>query len=124
MIPKCLYAYPEAASIGLTEEEAVKEYGEVNIGKFPFMACGRSIATGNSEGMVKIISEKKYGEILGVHILGPHATELIHLGAMAMRHEIGVEAIKEMIFAHPTFSEAFSEAVLDTYGEAIHMIKG
>jgi dihydrolipoamide dehydrogenase len=124
MIPKCLYAYPEAASIGLTEEEAVKEYGEVNIGKFPFMACGRSIATGNSEGMVKIISEKKYGEILGVHILGPHATELIHLGAMAMRHEIGVEEIKEMIFAHPTFSEAFSEAALDTYGEAIHMIKG
>jgi dihydrolipoamide dehydrogenase len=123
MIPRCLYAYPEAASIGLTEEEAVKEHGEVNIGKFPFMACGRSIATGLSEGMVKIISEKKYGEILGVHMLGPHATELIHLGAMAMKHEIGVEEIKEMIVAHPTFSEAFSEAALDTYGEAIHMIK-
>jgi dihydrolipoamide dehydrogenase len=73
--------------------------------------------------MVKIISENKYGEILGVHMLGPHATELIHLGAMAMRHEIGVEEIKEMIVAHPTFSEAFSEAALDTYGEAIHMIK-
>lgn len=124
MIPNCLYAHPEAASIGLTEEEAVKEYGEVNIGKFPFMACGRSIATGNQEGMVKIISEKKYGEILGVHILGPHATELIHLGAMAMRYEIGVDGIKEMIFAHPTFSEAFFEAALDTYGEAIHMMKG
>jgi dihydrolipoamide dehydrogenase len=123
MIPRCLYAYPEAASIGLTEEEAIKEHGEVAIGKFPFMACGRSIATGLSEGMVKIISEKKYGEILGVHMLGPHATELIHLGAMAMRHEIGVEEIKEMIVAHPTFSEAFSEAALDTYGEAIHMIK-
>ena len=124
MIPKCLYGYPEAASIGLTEEEATKEYGEVQIGKFPFMACGRSIATGNLEGMVKIISEKKYGEILGVHILGPHATELIHLGTMAMRHEIGVEEIKEMIFAHPTFSESFLEAALDTYGEAIHMMKG
>ena len=124
MIPKCLYAYPEAASIGLTEEEAIKEHGEVNIGKFPFMACGRSIATGLSEGMVKIISEKKYGEILGVHMLGPHATELIHLGAMAMKHEIGVEGIKETIFAHPTFSEAFFEAALDTYDEAIHMMKG
>lgn len=123
MIPKCLYADPEAASIGLTEEQATKEYGEVQIGKFPFMACGRSIATGLSEGMVKIISEKKYGEILGIHILGPHATELIHLGAMAMRHEIGVEEIKEMIVAHPTFSESFLEAALDTYGEAIHMIK-
>jgi dihydrolipoamide dehydrogenase len=123
LIPNCLYAYPEAASLGLTEEEAKSEYGDVAIGKFPFMACGQSIASGNQEGMVKIISEKKYGEILGVHILGPHATELIHLGAMAMRHEIGVEEIKQMIFAHPTFSEAFFEAALDTYGEAIHMTK-
>jgi len=124
MIPNCLYAYPEASSIGLTEEEAIQEYGEVNIGKFPFMACGRSIAMGNPEGMVKIISEKKYGEILGVHIFGPSATELIHLGAMAMKHEIGAEEIKEMIFAHPTFSEAFWEAALDTDGGAIHMMKG
>ena len=124
LIPNCLYAYPGAASIGLTEEEAANQWGEVNIGKFPFMACGQSIATGNQEGMVKIISEKKYGEVLGVHMLGPHATELIHLGAMAMKHEIGVEEIKQMIFAHPTFSEAFFEAALDTYGEAIHMMKG
>jgi dihydrolipoamide dehydrogenase len=123
LIPNCLYAYPEAASLGLTEEEAKSEFGDVAIGKFPFMACGQSIATGNQEGMVKIISEKKYGEILGVHILGPQATELIHLGAMAMRHEIGVEEIKQMIFAHPTFSEAFFEAALDTHGEAIHMTK-
>jgi dihydrolipoamide dehydrogenase len=124
LIPNCVYSYPEAASIGLTEEEAKNEFGDVAIGKFPFMACGQSIATGNQEGMVKIISEKKYGEILGVHILGPHATELIHLGAMAMKHEIGVEEIKQMIFAHPTFSEAFFEAALDTHGEAIHMTKG
>ena len=123
-IPICLYSYPEAASIGLTEDEAKKERGEVRVGKFPFMACGRSIAAGNQEGMVKIISEKRYGEVLGVHILGPHATELIHLGAMAMRHEIGVEDIKQSIFAHPTFSEAFFEAALDTSGEAIHMMKG
>ena len=123
-IPICLYSYPEAASIGLTEDEATKERGEVQVGKFPFMACGRSIATGDQEGMVKIISEKRYGEVLGVHILGPHATELIHLGAMAMKHEIGVEGIKQSIFAHPTFSEAFFEAALDTSGEAIHMMKG
>jgi dihydrolipoamide dehydrogenase len=124
LIPICLYSNPEAASIGLSEEEAKKEWGEVNIGKFPFMACGQSIATQNQEGMVKIISEKKYGEVLGVHILGPHATELIHLGAMAMKHEIGVEGIKEMIFAHPTFSEAFFEAALDVSDQAIHMMKG
>lgn len=124
LIPICLYSNPEAASIGLSEEEAKEEWGEVAIGKFPFMACGQSIATQNQEGMVKIISEKKYGEVLGVHILGPRASDLIHLGAMAMRHEIGIEGIKEMIFAHPTFSEAFFEAALDTYGEAIHMMKG
>lgn len=124
VIPICLYGNPEASSIGLTEEEAVREYGEVQVGKFPFMACGRSIAEGTQEGMVKIVSEKRYGEVLGVHILGPMATELIHLGAMAMKYEIGVEEIKELIFAHPTFSEAFFEAALDTYGEAIHMMKG
>jgi dihydrolipoamide dehydrogenase len=123
-LPRCLYAYPEAGSVGLTEEEALKEYGEVTVGKFPFMACGRSIATGKSEGMIKIISEKKYDEVLGVHILGPRATDLIHLGAMAIKYEIGVEGIKEMIFAHPTFSEAFFEAALDISDQAIHMMKG
>lgn len=122
-IPICLYGYPEAASIGLTEEEARKQFGEIKIGKFPFMGCGRAVAVSEQEGMVKIISDPKYGEILGVHILGPGATEIIHLGAMAMRHEIGVEEVNQTLFAHPTFSEAFFEAGLDTYGEAIHMIK-
>ncbi|MGQ9777777.1 MAG: dihydrolipoyl dehydrogenase [Thermodesulfobacteriota bacterium] len=123
-IPICLYGYPEVSSVGVTEEEALKKYGDIQIGKFPFMACGRAISEGNQEGMVKIISEKKYGEVLGIHILGPMATELIHLGVMAIKHEIGVEDLKELIFAHPTFSEAFFEAALDTYGEALHMIKG
>jgi dihydrolipoamide dehydrogenase len=123
-VPTCLYSAPEAASVGLTEDEAKNAWGEVSVGKFPFMACGQSIATGQPDGMVKIISEKRYGEVLGVHILGPHATELIHLGVMAIKHEIGVEDITESIFAHPTFSEAFYEAALDTSGQAIHMMKG
>jgi len=122
-IPNCLYSYPEAASIGLTEEEAKEKCGEIKIGKFPFMGCGRAVAASEQDGMVKIISEAKYGEILGVHILGPRATELIHLGAMAMKHEIGIEEIKEMTFAHPTFSEAFFEAALDVSDEAIHILK-
>ena len=122
-VPTCLYSYPEAASVGLTEEEAKSKYKEVKIGKFPFAGCGRAVAASESDGMVKIISEAKYGEILGVHILGPRATELIHLGAMAMKHEIGVEEIKEMTFAHPTFSEAFFEAALDISDEAIHIMK-
>ncbi len=122
-IPTCLYSYPEAASVGLTEEAAKAKYGEVKIGKFPFVGCGRAVAASEQDGMVKIISDAKYGEILGVHILGPRATELIHLGAMAMKHEIGVEDIKKMIFAHPTFSEAFFEAALDMSDEAIHIVK-
>jgi len=123
-IPTCLYSYPEVSSIGLTEEEARVKWGEIRIGKFPFIGCGRAITASEQEGMVKIISETKYGEILGVHIVGPSATELIHLGAMAMKHEIGVEGIKEMIFAHPTLSEAFFEAALDVSDEAIHIMKG
>jgi dihydrolipoamide dehydrogenase len=122
-VPTCLYSFPEAASIGLTEEEATKKWGEVKIGKFPFIGCGRAVAASEPEGMVKIISENKYGEILGVHILGPGATELIHLGTMAIKHEIGIEEIKEMIVAHPTFSEALFEAALDSSDEAIHIIK-
>jgi dihydrolipoamide dehydrogenase len=123
-IPTCLYSYPEAASIGFTEEEAKEKWGEIKIGRFPFIGCGRAVTTSEQDGMVKIISETKYGEILGVHILGSGATELIHLGAMAIKHEIGVEEIKEMIFAHPTFSEAFFEAALDVSDEAIHIMKG
>jgi dihydrolipoamide dehydrogenase len=114
---------PEAASIGLTEEEAKAKYGEIKVGKFPFVGCGRAVAASEQEGMVKIISDATYGEIFGVHILGPRATELIHLGAMAMKHEIGIEDIRAMVFAHPTFSEAFYEAALDTSDEAIHIIK-
>lgn len=124
LIPVCVYASPEAASIGLTQEEAEQKFGEVKVGTFPFMGCGRAVASNEQDGMVKIISDPKYGEILGVHILGPGATEMIHLGAMAMKQEMVVEEIKKMLFAHPTFSEAFFEAALDTDGEAIHIIKG
>jgi dihydrolipoamide dehydrogenase len=123
-IPICVYGFPETASIGLTEEEARERFGEINIGKYPFMACGRAVTTSELEGMVKIISEKQYGDIRGVHILGPQATEIIHLAAMAMRHEIGLLDVKQMILAHPTLSETFYEAALDTYGQAIHMMKG
>ena len=123
-VPSCLYAYPEAASIGLTEEEAEARYeADLNIGNFPFIGCGRAVTLSEQFGTVKIISDATYGEILGVHILGPRATELIHLGAMAMKNEIGVANIKEMIFAHPTLSEAFFEAVLDISDEAIHIMK-
>jgi dihydrolipoamide dehydrogenase len=122
LIPRFIYTDPEVASIGLTEMEAQEE-GEIEVGKFPFMGCGKSVATAEEEGVVKIIMGKKYGEILGVHIIGPQASELIGLASLAMRNELGPEEIGATIFPHPTYSEAFLEASLDLMGEVIHIIK-
>ena len=122
LIPRVIYTDPEVASIGLTELEAEGE-GEIEVGKFPFMGCGKSVATGEEEGVVKVIMGKKYGEILGVHIIGPQASELIGLASLAMRNELGPEEIRATIFPHPTYSEAFLEASLDLMGEVIHIIK-
>lgn len=122
LIPSVVYTYPEVASIGLTEAEAAKE-GEISVGKFPFMGCGKSVASGEEEGIVKVIMGKKYGEVLGVHIIGPCASELIALASLAMKNELGIEEIKAVVFAHPTYSEAFWEASLDAMGEAINVMK-
>jgi len=122
LIPKFIYTDPEVASIGMGEIEAEKE-GEVEVGKFPFMGCGKSVATGEEEGVVKVIMGKKYGEILGVHIIGPQASELIGLASLAMKNELGAEEIRAAIFPHPTYSEAFFEASLDLMGEVIHIMK-
>ena len=123
LIPKFIYTDPEVASIGMNEMEAEGE-GEIEIGKFPFMGCGKSVATGEEEGVVKVIMEKKYGEILGVHIIGPQASELIGLASLAMKNELGAEEIRAAIFPHPTYSEAFFEASLDLMGDVIHIMKG
>lgn len=123
LMPKFIYADPEVASIGMSEMEAEDE-GEIEVGKFPFMGCGKSLATGEEDGVVKVIMGKKYGEILGVHIIGPQASELIGLASLAMKNELGAEEIRAAIFPHPTYSEAFFEASLDLMGEAIHIMKG
>ena len=122
LIPRFIYTDPEVASIGMNEMEAEGE-GEIEVGRFPFMGCGKSVATGEEEGVVKIIMEKKYGEILGVHIIGPQASELIGLASLAMKNELGAEEIRAAIFPHPTYSEAFFEASLDLMGEVIHIMK-
>jgi len=122
LIPRFIYTDPEVASIGLTEMEAQGE-GEIEVGKFPFMGCGKSVATAADEGIVKIIMGKKYGEIVGVHIIGPQASELIGLASLAMKNELSPEEIRATIFAHPTYSEAFLEASLDLMGEVIHIIR-
>lgn len=120
--PAAVYTLPEVGMVGLTEEEARAKY-DVNVGKFYFAGSGRALAAAETEGFVKVISDKKYHEILGVHIIGPSAAEIINEAATIMEMEITVDEIAKTIHGHPTYSEAFYEACLDCLGEAIHLPK-
>ena len=120
-IPNATYCHPEVASIGMTEAQVKEKKIDYKVGKFPFSANGRARTSGDTEGFVKIIRDAKYGEILGAHIVGAHATELIHELAVARENEFTVEEIELAIHAHPTLSEAIAEAVLDSLGRAIHI---
>jgi dihydrolipoamide dehydrogenase len=119
-IPSCTYCHPEVASIGLTEQQCKERKLDYKVGKFPFSASGRARTSGETEGFVKIIRDSKYGEILGAHIIGAHATELIHEVAVARENEYTVEEIDLAIHAHPTMAEAVAEAALDSLGKMIH----
>lgn len=120
-IPGCTYCNPQVASVGLTETKA-KELGyEIKIGKFPFMASGKAFAVGERDGFVKIIFDSKYGEILGAHIIGQDATELISEITIAKSLEATYESIVKTIHAHPTLSESIMEAAANAYGESIHI---
>jgi dihydrolipoamide dehydrogenase len=120
-IPGCTYCQPQVASIGKTEEEAKKAGHEVNIGRFPYTASGKARAIGERDGLVKLIFDKKYGELLGAHIIGAEATELIaELGIAKSLETTPVEILKT-IHAHPTLSEMIMEAAGDAIGEAIHI---
>ena len=119
--PGCTYCQPQVASIGSTEEKLKKEGLEYNVGKFPFAASGKAVAVNHSEGFVKVLVGKKYGEILGAHIIGSDATELITEYGLAMNMEATVDEIHGTIHAHPTMSEALAEAAAATQGEAIHI---
>ncbi|HEV2884267.1 MAG TPA: dihydrolipoyl dehydrogenase [Pyrinomonadaceae bacterium] len=121
LVPNCTYCDPEVASVGLTEAKA-KEMGyELQIGKFPFSASGKARILGEEEGFVKIIGEKKYDEILGVHIIGPHATELIAEACVAMQLESTAEELGRTMHAHPTVSETIMEAAEGVHGLAVHI---
>ena len=115
-IPSATYCHPEVASIGMTEAQVKEKKIDYKVGKFPFMASGRARTSGETEGFVKIIRDSKYGEILGAHIIGSHATELIHELAVARENEFTVEEVALAIHAHPTLSEAVDQAVLDSMG--------
>ena len=120
-MPSCTYCQPQVASIGLTEERAREQGHDIKIGKFPFSANGKAQALEEMEGMVKIIVDKKYGEILGAHILGSEATEMIAEIGAAKRLESTIEELATTIHAHPTLSEVVGEASLDAMGRVIHI---
>jgi dihydrolipoamide dehydrogenase len=120
-VPSVTYCHPEVASIGLTEDQCKEKKLDYVAGKFPFSANGRARGTGETEGFVKILRDKKYGEILGAHIVGAHASEMIHELAVARENEYTVEEIDLAIHAHPTMSEAIGEAALDSLGRVLHV---
>ena len=118
-IPNATYCHPEVASIGMTEAQVKEKKIDYKVGKFPFSANGRARTSGETEGFVKIIRDSKYGEILGAHIIGAHATEMIHELAVARENEYTVEEVDLAIHAHPTMSEAIAQAALDSMGKVL-----
>src|SRR5947208_2955210 len=120
-VPSVTYCHPEVASIGLTEDQCKERKLEYVAGRFPFSANGRARGTGETEGFVKILRDKKYGEILGAHIVGEHASEIIHELAVARENEYTVEEVELAIHAHPTMSEAVAQAALDSLGRVVDM---
>ncbi|MBA3444642.1 MAG: dihydrolipoyl dehydrogenase [Gemmatimonadales bacterium] len=120
-VPSVTYCHPEVASIGMTEEQVKERKLDYQVGRFPFSANGRARTSSETEGFVKIIRDKKYGEILGAHIVGAHASEIIHELAVARQNEYTVEEVDLAIHAHPTLSEAIAEAALDSMGRVVHI---
>ena len=119
-IPACIYCQPQVAVFGLNEEQAQAQGYEVKVGRFPFRALGKALASGHDEGMVKLVVEKEYGEILGCHIVGRGATDLIAEVGLARTLEATTAELRETVHAHPTLSEAIMEAALDAEGRGIN----
>lgn len=120
-IPACIYCHPQVASVGMTEAEARGDGYDVQVGRFPFMANGKSVAVGDTAGFVKIVGDARFGEILGAHIIGAEATELIGELALAKAAELTVQDVHHTIHAHPTLSESIMEAAADWHGDAIQI---
>src|SRR5215218_6469555 len=120
-IPNCTYCHPEVASVGLTEEQARAAGHEIEVGTFPWSANGRALTAGDTEGFVKVIRDKRYSEVLGAHIVGPHATELIAEFVVGRHLETTADDMDRAIHPHPTLSEAVAEAALASLGHALHI---
>ena len=122
-VPSCIFARPEAASVGLTEEAAREQGYDVRVGRFPFNGNGKAVAQGEIEGFVKVVAEARYGAVLGLHIVGPHASDLILEGALGLTLETTLDEIVATIHAHPTLGETVAEASLAALGRALHLPK-
>jgi dihydrolipoamide dehydrogenase len=121
LIPGCTYCTPQIASVGLTEQAAKEKKIDVRIGRFPFVGNGKAIALGEDQGLVKVIFDKKTGQLLGAHMIGAEVTELIQGYVVAMNLETTEEELMHTVFPHPTLSEMMKEAVLDAYGRVLNM---
>lgn len=120
-VPRCIYTSPEIASVGMTEKQARNHYGDIRVGEFPFAANGKSLIINQRVGKVKVIVEPQYNEIIGLSIVGPHATELIGQGTVMLHAELTTDVMEDFIAAHPTLSEAIHEALLSAVGHAVHV---
>ncbi|WP_404328108.1 dihydrolipoyl dehydrogenase [Mesobacillus maritimus] len=120
-VPRCIYTTPEIASVGLTEKQAREQHGDIRIGEFPFSANGKALISNERIGKVKVIIEPEYNEILGLSIVGPHATELIGQGTVMLHTEMTADLLENLIAAHPTLSEAIHEALLSAVSHAVHV---
>lgn len=120
-IARCIYSNPEASSVGITERQAKEQGYEMKIGKFPFMAVGKALVNGNADGFVKIIADKKTDDILGIHMIGAHVTDLISEAGLAMVLDATPWEVASTIHPHPSLSEVMGEAALAVEGKAIHM---
>jgi dihydrolipoamide dehydrogenase len=120
-VPACVFTQPEIATVGLTEEQARDNGYDVRVGKFPFRANGKARAMGEREGFIKIVADSEYGQILGVHIAGPHASDMIQEGTLGLMLESTVDEVNATIHPHPTLTEALAEAALAVRGAALHL---
>jgi dihydrolipoyl dehydrogenase len=121
LIPGCTYCTPQIASVGLTEQAAKEQKIEIRVGRFPFVGNGKAIALGEDQGLVKVIFDKKTGQLLGAHMVGAEVTELIQGYVVAMNLETTEEELMHTVFPHPTLSEMMKEAVLDAYGRVLNI---
>jgi dihydrolipoamide dehydrogenase len=119
-IPRCVYTSPEIASVGLNEKQAREKYGDIRIGQFSFSANGKALIIGEQTGKVKVLVEPQYNEIIGITIIGPHATELIGQGTIMMHAEMTTDSMENFISAHPTLSEVIHEALMSALGQPVH----